>query len=498
MGLGCDAAGCRMQGAFRGCGAYGHLISGMLFLFFAAVVAAAIHYTVLEDGGIVVDTLAPGDVKYYSMDVSNSTNTVYYVSGNLYNISGDSDYGADVTVFVGYDEGFDGPLINATFFRGLWNYYFDDVKAGHQQMYFAVAAPSTKGASWGYLFSMLKNASIFNVYKRNGLLIEDYDLLLALFTLEGLIPNGSFDRLNEPVENFHYKLIFFTENQLDDLVYLNELFLAVVGADHVEMNQTILVTSRGIWGSETAGWQFQIYVDGLETGGMYLGYMAYYNDPDDALQGGRLYRSFAFNTSIYDNCRLIYNLSLCLEVAYSVPVLVNNNGDGVDLVELAREYDRSVLPYWEGFTYALQQASCDAPNDEKYLVFSTCDNCASSYKAWLCSTMIPRCSDRMLEGYFPVDANSTVNSTTLEAAMDYIQVPPCIDMCHSMVKYCPSALFLFICPDLYSRRNQTYSELLDDAQFYLYALCLYTNGSAYNPTGWNLTNDWAHAIDASM
>jgi calcium channel MID1 len=102
----------------------------------------------------------------------------------------------------------------------------------------------------------------------------------------------------------------------------------------------------------------------------------------------------------------------------------------------------------------------------------TCEDCANAYKQWLCSVTIPRCADYSATASYlavrnagqdfingsslPSDSpyrKSVASNSSRNSIIDdqikpgpYKEILPCQDICHTLVKDCPSALG-FSCPE---------------------------------------------------
>lgn len=127
-----------------------------------------------------------------------------------------------------------------------------------------------------------------------------------------------------------------------------------------------------------------------------------------------------------------------------------------------------------------------------------CDDCSSAYKEWLCSVTIPRCEDYSSSDSFLQPRNAGqdfFNGTSLDpehpdrkftpsnrsrsSLIDseirpgpYKEVLPCQDVCHNLVRSCPSKL-QFSCPQG-RLLNTSYGQRTENG----YVTCNYM-GAAY-------------------
>jgi hypothetical protein len=181
-----------------------------------------------------------------------------------------------------------------------------------------------------------------------------------------------------------------------------------------------------------------------------------------------------------NNCKLIYNLPFCSDVAYAVPA--NSTSTVPDLVTF---YDGNAQSLYQNFNSSIQQISCNTTNSARYSLVSTCDNCADSYKTWLCAVAVPRCVDLaapVLGGAAVIPramANATaaqlqtagvngsyaqrswVNSSR-NALIDqaiapgpYKELLPCSQLCYDLARTCPTVLG-FSCPKQASLLGRAY------------------------------------------
>jgi calcium channel MID1 len=173
---------------------------------------------------------------------------------------------------------------------------------------------------------------------------------------------------------------------------------------------------------------------------------------------------------VQSSCTVITNLSFCDQVAYAVP---SNPQNFPNATALAAWYDNSTQAQYKYFQLVLAQIPCEAPPEQRYSLARNCTDCATAYKDWLCSVMIPRCEDfsnnatylqpRDIYNTFP--DNSTLDSNTLAKYTNssaynssrnplidqwvspgpYKEVLPCADLCYNLVQSCPASMS-FGCP----------------------------------------------------
>ena len=172
-----------------------------------------------------------------------------------------------------------------------------------------------------------------------------------------------------------------------------------------------------------------------------------------------------------NNCKLVYDLPFCDNVAWSVPW----NGS-LSAATLGKLYDDNAAFIYENFSASLQQVACNTTSSAQYSLIRNCDDCARDYRNWLCAVTVPRCTDlsnpasflvprgvgsKFSNGSSPDLSAVGLNSTMLNVnrfnssrspfidqtvvAQPYKEVLPCGDLCYELVKSCPASLG-FACP----------------------------------------------------
>ncbi|KAI9646700.1 stretch-activated cation channel mid1 [Ciborinia camelliae] len=219
----------------------------------------------------------------------------------------------------------------------------------------------------------------------------------------------------------------------------------------------------------------QFYFDGLTAGTSYYGILAM-NGNSTALGregvggGGQVWKAMTFSTISADNCALVYNLTFCDQVAWTVP---SNPNKFPNTSALAEWYDSSTNESYQYFKKALAQIPCNTTSSAQYSLAQNCATCDAAYKTWLCSVTIPRCTDfsndlpwlqrRGMGQPFPNQtslspelvslANSSLsmngsrnpNIDEIVQPGPYKEILPCEDLCYGIVRACP-AIMSFACP----------------------------------------------------
>ncbi|KAK6342142.1 stretch-activated cation channel mid1 [Orbilia blumenaviensis] len=250
----------------------------------------------------------------------------------------------------------------------------------------------------------------------------------------------------------------------------------------------------------------QIYLKGLKPNMTYNIWLAKQNNET---VGGFIYSAVNLTTKSDGNCRVIYDLEFCSEVAYAVPT---NDTIFQSMPRLAQFYDTYASSWYSNFSYSLQQVQCNTTSDRKYSHLRSCSDCDKAYKTWLCATTIPRCADYSSDATFlaersrsdgdsgptkafledgrivDIELGNVTNdgstpqvfkSASRNVLIDevvspgpYKEIKPCMDLCWSLVQSCPASLG-FSCPGG-SRGGDSYGWRSDDGDI----TCSYL-GAAY-------------------
>ncbi|CDH59753.1 calcium channel subunit mid1 [Lichtheimia corymbifera JMRC:FSU:9682] len=171
-------------------------------------------------------------------------------------------------------------------------------------------------------------------------------------------------------------------------------------------------------------------------------YMAYLIESTGSLRS--MSAPIHIQTKADDNCRLIYGLGFCDQVAYSVPAKASDTTDSI-----RERYDDQARQLFEPFNIAISQFNCETT---QYSLVRNCTDCYQDYKRWLCAVSIPRCtsiSQTIADtvAVRVVDANGSRNPWIDEALEPgtWTELLPCIDLCYQVVQSCPPFM-AFNCP----------------------------------------------------
>jgi calcium channel MID1 len=188
---------------------------------------------------------------------------------------------------------------------------------------------------------------------------------------------------------------------------------------------------------------------------------------------------------IAPNCRLLFEFPTCPTLAYAAP-----SPPEVPTQDLYNLYDSLLLPHIQSFNTTLYQFPCNVPSQNKYSSVRTCTDCLAAYTSWLCSVVLPRCTDIPADQLPAAQANYSIrqdsqivlsqepipsslqtllirtdpalsrtpqfsnsalaNSTALApfdptSPFPYAEVPPCSSVCNLVAASCP-CLIGWNCP----------------------------------------------------
>lgn len=428
-----------------------------------------------------------------------------FMSGNLCNINEMPDDLAPMITTAFNDSVTDDPT-------GGWPVRFDDgyleglmvspvqtdsdsnITSLYSNLYVAVQVYNTtsgvplksgeyEGIHWEYHLSISENDLVYQWDNRTWMDIVDTDIDSALL-VTGATTHNSYGSNNH---NFTiqdaslYDVYIYSYNDTNEMqTHLNKSLCAIKNGNYlvsstgnkaskeVELDRSDLHIQKIIKdGNHSTNEYF--YVTGLNQSTDYVAYLTKKIGKRGNLSdiGGILFQQVVFRTADDNSCSLIHSLDFCTDVAYSVPTSELYLGNKTLMAEA---YDNISKSLYANFSKALQLIPCDTEKDARYSPLRTCDDCAESYRNWVCSVSIPRCTKDTSSYYMfrnkDINRNSYIDED-IKPLRDYYEVLPCIDMCYSIVRDCPSA-FGFQCPDLDSTPDllfNSYNFYNDNADF---------------------------------
>ncbi|KAK6197371.1 integral plasma membrane protein [Scheffersomyces amazonensis] len=415
----------------------------------------------LTDFQPIYSIIHPNQVQFYSFSV-NTTGTIgeYYeylifVSGNIClqppNLSAEDN----LQVFYSFNSNLLNQVVDENthqtsfqfgYFQALGEFLQNQTSLDPDPtLYIAIYSPDhvNSTAYWNYQIGVSQDNLVYQWDSRSFANVLDTDDQSALIVtgnlsfIPGFNPNQSLG-----IENEAFNLYIYDYEYKNYFNNLNQSACAIRSGPQLT---NITVNTSYTFRSGNNNLEQQFYVDGLKQGTSYIGYLVYdfgLTDNSEAL-GGAVYQQFEFETLDSDACSVIFDLDFCDKVAYAVPEM-----PGVSKEELAATFDNYTSNLFVNFTNALQQIACNTTENAVFSPITSCQNCSSSYKDWLCSISIPRCSTRNMTGYLYREVNESRNdfiNNVIQPKLPYFEVLPCIDMCQAIARDCP-ADFGFICP----------------------------------------------------
>jgi calcium channel MID1 len=194
--------------------------------------------------------------------------------------------------------------------------------------------------------------------------------------------------------------------------------------------------------------------------------------PESTLQTTTLWAPIKFVTKKSQNCRLVYDVDFCPEVAYSIPV-----GPDISTDDALSIINQTFAPNMANFSATLSTFPCGSKDFGQYSALKGCDDCTRAYRNWLCAVTMPRCTDPLsvvdnstsaaYPDPFDLDGVPTETNTDLLPyvvnrqnnsrqgyidarngldAGSYAELLPCIYTCYAVASSCPQPLFQWYCP----------------------------------------------------
>ncbi|KAG5358439.1 Calcium influx-promoting protein [Yarrowia sp. B02] len=307
------------------------------------------------------------------------------------------------------------------------------------------------GVSW--------EAPLYSFKDSPNLYLVDSDYNHALFVTGNLTTdpqNATSDHYIVDIKNAIYDITAFPMEDVQQMWWLSNSFCALQKGPSVlnSGNCDVSYTRRGLGHY----YKQQFFMKGLNNSASYF---AVLSKPNTKTPGGTVYDQVWFSSKTSDNCQLVYDLDFCSDVAYAVP----GNSSMVDSQELAKLYDDNASKWWQNFTYSQQIVACNASLDSRYSILKSCDDCADSYKQWLCAVTIPRCADWSNNATFlqerpPGTSRNELIDRVLKPGR-YKEILPCLDLCQKIVQDCDASLG-FQCPKLHRGQEHSYGLRSDD------------------------------------
>lgn len=164
----------------------------------------------------------------------------------------------------------------------------------------------------------------------------------------------------------------------------------------------------------------------------------------------------------------------CPSIGYAAPLSANTTlilNSPAPIASLPDTVTFLLTASLQAFSTSLLTKACGR---DFYSHVSSCLDCHTAYRDWICRTLVPRCADPSLLDTLAPDiipprtrAQTTTTMTASRpptAAYDYDELLPCLGVCNAVDRTCP-AFTLFTCPHREVNANETYGFFgLDDAE----------------------------------
>ncbi|EPS35407.1 hypothetical protein H072_11260 [Dactylellina haptotyla CBS 200.50] len=398
---------------------------------------------------------------------------------------------------VPFIEGFANVTLNASS-TIYFSVFAPNITGNFTDLYNFNMVASTKQPYWGY--HNYQHMYLIDTDSSSALLISGNETSYSRSTnISDIVPPYSF-----------------FAHQANDTA-LNGFRRSWCGLNHLaglsSINGQVSMTRRGL-GNKV---KEQVYLTALQPNTTYSVWLT--KQINNTVGGGFVYSAVNLTTKSDGNCRVIFDLNFCSEVAYAVPT---NTTIFPDMPFLAKFYDTYASSWYANFSYSLQQVQCNTTDDRAYSHLRSCEDCDKAYRTWLCATTIPRCEDystnapylairerppgedrgptkifledgriaelasddgtqskademqEMFGVFKPASRNALIDEVVSPGP--YKEIKPCMDLCWSLVQSCPASLG-FGCPDG-ARGEKSYGWRNDDGDI----TCSYL-GAAYFLSG---------------
>lgn len=334
-----------------------------------------------------------------------------------------------------------------------------------------VLGTSQENDMWHYKMSISENDLVYQWDTRSWLDVLDTDHDSALLVTGNVTADAQqFSNYSIYDTSLYDLYVYSFEESLNLDSALNVSLCAITNGPYIVSSVDSKKTGDMGHGLERTGLaiekslsnrrdnvQEQFYITGLNSSSTYVAYLTKKIGKKGNLSdvGGVLFSKQFFSTRESNSCSLIFGLSFCHGVAYSVP---SPSMTPDNKTTIAASYDKIAESLYANFSKALQVISCDTELDARYSPVRTCKDCATSYRSWLCAVIIPRCSDTASEYYAYRDKDENRNdylNDLIKPIDSYHEILPCIDMCYAVARDCPSD-FNFACPPVNDKIEAKY------------------------------------------
>lgn len=328
--------------------------------------------------------------------------------------------------------------------------------------------------TWNLTLTASTEGSPMSLQNQAGLSFADSDAQNALFTSFGYTTG------NQPNLTLYVLPTLQDPISLATAEYFNSSLCSIAATFHT-FNTTqdgpiinSSETTRGLTKFNPDQQRLQFQVTDLQPGSNYTAWLVEYGQiGNPAQQSATIWPAVKFVTKTQRNCRLVYDVDFCPQVAYSIPV-----SPTVTTEQALSIINDTVSPNFNNFTATIDTFPCNSTQFGEFSPVQTCSDCKRQYQDWLCAVTMPRCVDPLptnngTNQTAAVDDPTTLNGIGMEInpqllpyiinrnnnsrqgyidsedgldAGTYGELLPCIYTCYFVSRSCPMPLVQWACP----------------------------------------------------
>lgn len=413
------------------------LLGCLACLYFLCISTATAQVNTLQDPSLLNFNLAPATSATFHLPNLNPENrprrsNSYYVSLSVCNVPAGTENSTTLSsllsVFDAEDTTDPVKASTADAEYGFANLTITRPQRSDNGIWIVVNAPASNSRSARWSFQLGASTSEFMHVTDSYPLFQygDSDNTTAIFTSPTYFP--TLDGTPE------YEIFVMPTSAAGTALQLSHSFCHISQANGLLAEDSINAsnTTRGVVvpgimdgalgrqreEAEAGGQRTQWVLSGLEAGTNYTvwGAQRTTQATADQVQGVRMYsvQYFVTKTGVHEplgillkahnragnNCRLVTDYPSCPNLAYSVP-----SPPELPTSLLLESYDATLQRHLQGFNQTLSIFPCGIPSQGLYSPVRTCEDCLSAYQTWLCSIVLPRCTD------IPPNETAQLNAT---------------------------------------------------------------------------------------
>jgi calcium channel MID1 len=328
--------------------------------------------------------------------------------------------------------------------------------------------------TWNFTLTASTEGSPMSLQNQAGISFADSDAQNALLTSFG------YPTSNQPNLTLYVLPTPQDPGSLSTSEYFNSSVCAIASAfntfntiqDSPSINSS--ETQRGLTKFDPNQQRLQFQVSDLQPGTNYTAWLVEYGQfGSPAQQSAKIWPAVKFITKTQRNCRLVYDVDFCPQVAYSIPI-----SPSVTTEQALSIINNTVSPNFNNFSATIDTFPCNSTQFGEYSPVQKCSDCKRQYQDWLCAVTMPRCVDRLpssddMNQTAAVSDPTTMNGIGMEInpqllpyimnrdnnsrqgyidsedgldAGTYGELLPCIYTCYFVSRSCPMPLIQWACP----------------------------------------------------